>query len=265
MARTLQEDSRGRPFLVVSVLPKALTYAALDGGVERVLRFEPVKGPRGATFDVLGVKLGMGLAEAEAVLGQALSLDRFQRREGRAPEGGPLSNFVVFEEFNGQVVRERIVLYFDGNDISKPLAAVGRWVRWLAPDAMVPVQKGVFEKYGPPASPKPVSHRHYWAADPVTKARFGSGIAYDDACGHGYSRGFFDPSGTRLFSFQFLRRSCGEVLSVRMMEDEIEAVLTDSRRSAVIMTVDKERMDAAAARANRRRPRSDFEINRLKV
>lgn len=247
--KAFHKDGQGRDFLLISVTPKTLSYTPAGGQRRDIDMSAPSTGPAAATYDILGAKVGMSFAEAEAALKVALPLDSFKRVSGRVGEGR-LGAFVRWERAEGNgPVSEIVVLYFDDREASQPVVAAGRMLK-LGPDGRAAAEAGLNAKYGAPDGTNSIDDRRYWAADRVMKARLAAGMGYDDACGHNSSRGFFEASENYRFADVFLSRRCGEVLSAWLIDSEVSVLLTHSDR--IIDIADARRAAEAAAEAKKK-------------
>lgn len=240
----------GKEFLLIEIEPTVLRYKLPGANLVTVkLESEPSATPGKPDaravghYDLLGVKLGMGLAEAEAALESSLEGKNYTRREERRSDSifGHAIAYGDFRQDNwgGSFRREKITLFFDPTRESKPVIAVGRKTvfekQQFKDDASVhqAITPTLFEKYGKPDVYKFASYDYiYWAESPIMKARLkrlDRGLRYDAPCSHFEFRGFYArPNDGSAFQSIPGGSGCGEMLSAEIFTSELKMFLVDT-------------------------------------
>ncbi|ODT83148.1 MAG: hypothetical protein ABS76_04280 [Pelagibacterium sp. SCN 64-44] len=207
----------------------------------------------GGVYDILGVRLGMPLAEAEAIIAATFE----GRRVGHGPivnsgnlrDADPtLAHSVLFlsppYEFESvpddmgiphDVGAESIKLYYDTTQPDQPVIAIGRVLRYGEGQhsnadekaAGQPIMDGLIGKYGTPARIEEF-HDYYdatvWAADEATRVRVASG---DERCDVDSIFSRTDENIGRIYSGK-ITASCGEMLNVWFINGKLALFLVDT-------------------------------------
>jgi hypothetical protein len=240
----------GKEFLLIDIEPTVVRYKRPGENLVTVkLESEPSATPASSDsgavghYEFLGVKLGMGLAEAQAALQSALPGKTYTFRAEQRNDS-IFGNAIAYGDFHqdnwgGSFRQEKVTLFFDPTHENKPVIAVGRRTKFekeqFKDDASVhqAITPTLFEKYGQPDVYKFASYDYiYWAVSPITKARLkrrDRGLRSGDPCSHFEFRGFYDsPKGGGAFRSIPGGTGCGEMLSAEVFTSELKLFLVDT-------------------------------------
>lgn len=240
----------GKGFFTIEIAPVALRLRL--GDQWQTLPIETPAAPLVADrrFDMLGVKLGMPLAEAEAIIAKSFEGRNFEQatmvyESGRDPVFGQADPILgqstsfrsppyQYDSMPKKRGAEAIRLYYDALKPEKPIIAVGRYVI-LGEDVHSndqeravgqPVLESMISKYGPPdlAGKLIGNAATIWAADPTTKARLANG---DESCELDQVMGSAHHNTGR-FRSGLISTPCGEMLTAWFGFGGLGLFLTDT-------------------------------------
>ncbi|WP_323014176.1 peptidoglycan-binding domain-containing protein [Devosia sp.] len=225
----------------------------------------------GGVYDILGVRLGMPKAEAEAIIASTFEGRRVKQSEivnaNNLRDADPtLAHSVLFlsppYEFESvpddlgipeDIGAEAIKLYYDTTQPDQPVIAIGRILRYgerqySNADEKVagqPIMDGLIGKYDTPARIQEF-HDYYdatvWAADEATRVRIASG---DERCDVDSIFSRTDENIGRIYSGN-ITASCGEMLNVWFMNGKMALFLVNTTQ---ILELQKVHAANAAAEA----------------
>lgn len=223
----------------------------------------------GGVYDILGVRLGMPRAEAEAIIaatfeGRPVKQSEIVNSSNLRDADPTLAHSVQFlsppYEFESvpddmgipeDIGAESIKLYYDTTQPDQPVIAIGRTLRYgerqySNADEKVagqPIMDSMIGKYGPPARIEEF-YDYYdatiWAADEATRVRVASG---DEHCDVDSIFSRTDENIGRVYSGK-ITASCGEMLNVWFINGKLALFLVNTTQ-----LIDLQQVHAANAAA----------------
>jgi hypothetical protein len=231
----MRADENGKSFVLFDVLPTALVYSR-DGAPQRFELAAPVESPTTpgtpGVYDVVGVRLGMPLAEAESLVQTAVGAG-FERLEWSVSDP-VFSDAVAFRKsaINGERL-ESVVIFYDSTIPERPVIGIGRDVQLQGAEsneaAVAAILPKLEQKFGtaiPWAGGR--SSYFYWAQNPVTQALIRAKMRYDDACSFSDFEQFAALDQGARFGTAQATKSCGEMMRATIGKGGVAQFLTNA-------------------------------------